>query len=106
MALSVVPLTAHDRADTASRPQRALADESRVRLRTTKPRLQAAQRRGNETANWYCACDPYHVSHGSSLELTEAGRALFRSLLRVVVAFDTRLRTGLVPMIWMCSAAR
>jgi hypothetical protein len=59
MALSVVPLTAHDRADTASRPQRALGDEPRVRLRTTPPRLQAAQRRGNETANWYCACDPW-----------------------------------------------
>jgi DNA-binding MarR family transcriptional regulator len=36
-----------------------------------------------------------HVSHGPSLELTEAGRALFHRLLRVVVAFDTRLRTGL-----------
>jgi MarR family transcriptional regulator, transcriptional regulator for hemolysin len=29
------------------------------------------------------------------LELTDAGRALFHRLLRVVVAFDTRLRTGL-----------
>ena len=36
-----------------------------------------------------------HVSHGPSLEVTEAGRALFHSLLRVVIAFDTRLRTGL-----------
>jgi MarR family transcriptional regulator for hemolysin len=35
------------------------------------------------------------VSHGPNLELTEAGRALFHSLLHVVVAFDTRLREGL-----------
>jgi DNA-binding MarR family transcriptional regulator len=36
-----------------------------------------------------------HQSHGRGVELTEAGRALFHSLLRVVVAFDMRLRTGL-----------
>jgi MarR family transcriptional regulator, transcriptional regulator for hemolysin len=38
--------------------------------------------------------DPQH-SHDRRLELTEAGRALFHRLLRAVVAFDTRLRTGL-----------
>ena len=38
--------------------------------------------------------DPQH-SHEPRVELTEAGRALFHRLLRVVVAFDTRLRTGL-----------
>jgi DNA-binding MarR family transcriptional regulator len=34
-------------------------------------------------------------SHAPRAELTEAGRALFHRLLRVVVAFDARLRTGL-----------
>ena len=34
-------------------------------------------------------------SHEPRVELTEAGRALFHRLLRVVVAFDARLRTGL-----------
>jgi hypothetical protein len=49
MALSVVLLTAHDRADVASRPRRGLGDESRVRLRTTSSRLQAAEHRGKGT---------------------------------------------------------
>jgi MarR family transcriptional regulator, transcriptional regulator for hemolysin len=38
--------------------------------------------------------DPPH-SHDPGVELTDAGRALFHRLLRVVVAFDARLRTGL-----------
>jgi DNA-binding MarR family transcriptional regulator len=38
--------------------------------------------------------DPEH-SHEPKVELTEAGRASFHRLLRVVVAFDARLRTGL-----------
>lgn len=38
--------------------------------------------------------DPQH-SHEPRVELTEAGQALFHRLLRVVVAFDTRLHTGL-----------
>lgn len=38
--------------------------------------------------------DPDH-SHAPEVELTEAGRALFHRLLRVVVAFDARLRIGL-----------
>jgi MarR family transcriptional regulator, transcriptional regulator for hemolysin len=38
--------------------------------------------------------DPQHL-HEPSVELTEAGRTLFHRLLRVVVAFDARLRTGL-----------
>jgi MarR family transcriptional regulator, transcriptional regulator for hemolysin len=38
--------------------------------------------------------DPQH-SHEPRVELTEAGRALFHRLLRVVVAYDARLRTGL-----------
>jgi MarR family transcriptional regulator for hemolysin len=37
--------------------------------------------------------DPHDPSE-SGVELTEAGRALFHRLLRVVVAFDARLRTG------------
>lgn len=37
--------------------------------------------------------DPQHP-HEPGVELTEAGRALFHRLLRVVVAFDARLRTG------------
>jgi MarR family transcriptional regulator for hemolysin len=40
--------------------------------------------------------DPQH-SHEPSVELTEAGKAMFHRLLRVVVGFDARLRTGLTP---------
>jgi MarR family transcriptional regulator, transcriptional regulator for hemolysin len=39
--------------------------------------------------------DPEHSHHQPRVELTEAGRALFHRCLRVVVAFDARLRTGL-----------
>jgi DNA-binding MarR family transcriptional regulator len=40
--------------------------------------------------------DPQH-SHEPSVELTEAGKAMFHRLLRVVVGFDARLRAGLTP---------
>lgn len=35
-----------------------------------------------------------HDARESGVELTEAGKALFHRLLRVVVAYDARLRTG------------
>ena len=41
--------------------------------------------------------DPAHP-RVPRLELTEGGEALFHRLLRAVVAFDARLRTGLTEM--------
>ena len=83
-------LVAASRKDQRHRAHSALSEAMGVDARTLSDHLHRMEDAGLVVRK----PDP-HDPLESTVELTEAGRTLFHRLLRVVVAFDARLRTGL-----------